>query len=69
MVMLFTIDCINCKRLENKLIEANISYTVCKDKEVMRAKGFITLPMLVVDGQTMNFKEAVKWVNTKRGAM
>ena len=65
MTTLFTIDCPKCKILEKKLSQANIEYEVCEDREIMINKGFNSMPVLDVDGQIMDFGEAVKWVNER----
>lgn len=65
MITLYTIDCPKCKILEKKLEQANVQYEVVKDRELMEQKGFDFMPVLEVDGQTMNFGEAVKWVNNQ----
>lgn len=65
MVTLYTIDCPKCKILEKKLSQANIEYEVCKNRETIVSKGFDLMPVLDVDGQFMNFGEAVKWVNKR----
>ena len=66
MVVLFTIDCLNCKRLEQKLEESGIGYAVCRDKKLMEKEGISVLPVLVVDEHKMGFKEAMKWVNERK---
>lgn len=65
MVILYTIDCPKCKILEKKLSQANVEYEVCKDRDEMKRKGFDFMPILEVDGQTMDFGKAVKWVNER----
>lgn len=65
MVTLYTIDCPKCKILEKKLAQANVKYEVCRDRDEMEQKGFDFMPVLEVDGQVMNFGEAVKWVNER----
>lgn len=65
MITLFTIDCPKCKILEKKLEQAGIEYEACRDRDVLTSKGFDFMPVLEVDGQTMNFSEAVKWVNER----
>lgn len=65
MITLYTIDCGKCKILEKKLSNAGITYSVCKDREIMADKGFDFMPVLEVDGEYMNFAEAVKWVNER----
>ena len=65
MITLYTIDCGKCKILEKKLSAAGITYSVCKDREIMADKGFDFMPVLEVDSKCMNFAEAVKWVNER----
>ena len=65
MVTLYTIDCGNCKRLEEKLNEAGITYLTIKDKKIMAKLGMSHMPMLEVDDKLLTFKEAVKWINDR----
>lgn len=65
MITLYTIDCGKCLILEKKLNEKRIEYETCKDRDVMEQRGFDFMPVLEVDGQTMNFGEAIKWVNER----
>ena len=61
-VVLYTIDCDHCLALEKKLKEKNIDYEECRDIEVMQEKGFTEAPMLEVDGASLKFVDAMKWV-------
>jgi hypothetical protein len=65
MITLYSTHCPKCKILEKKLNDAKIEYTICDNKELMIQKGFDFMPVLDVDGQIMNFGEAVKWVNNQ----
>lgn len=65
MVTLYTIDCPKCKILEKKLNQAGIQYDVCKDRNIMEQKGFDFMPVLDVDGQIMNYSEAINWINER----
>jgi len=65
MITLYSTYCPKCKILEKKLDNAKIEYTICDDKEFMMRKGFDFMPVLDVDGQVMNFGEAVKWANNQ----
>lgn len=65
MVTLYTIGCTKCTVLEKKLDSAKIEYEICDDRELMESKGFEFMPVLDVNGQIMNFTEAVKWVNER----
>lgn len=51
--------------MEKKLYEAGVDYKVCENRELMEQKGFDFMPVLEVNGQIMNFTEAVKWVNER----
>ncbi len=66
MVKLYTIDCPKCKILEMKLKQKNVKYEICKDKSVIINRGFDLMPVLDVDGQIMNFVEAIQWINNRR---
>ena len=61
-VILYTIHCRHCKDLEKKLKASEISYKECEDIEIMRIKGFKSVPMLEVDGTIYTFEEALKWI-------
>lgn len=67
MIILYTIDCPNCKRLEDKLNDCGMSYNVCKDKGKMVELGMTAMPVLQIDDDLfLNFKEAMKWANGKK---
>lgn len=53
-----------CNVLEKKLIQKNITFEEINDVDIMKSKGILSVPVLEVDGNVMNFKEAVNWVNT-----
>ena len=63
MIILYSTGCPRCYVLTQKLNSKNIEYTVVDDVEVMENKGIETGPVLEVDGQMMQFKEATDWVN------
>ena len=62
-IILYTVDCRECKVLEKKLNNANISFEVCKDTKLMAERNISKLPMLEVDGEMLTFKEAVDMIN------
>lgn len=66
-VTLFTTHCPKCKVIEKKLAQKNIEYKMVEDINIMKEKGFKSLPMLEVDGQVFNFVEANKWVTNYTG--
>jgi hypothetical protein len=43
----------------------NISYEEITDTDIMIEKGFMSSPMLEVDGEILDFTKAVEWVNRK----
>ena len=63
MVTLYSTGCPKCKVLKSKLDSKKIEYTIIADIEVMRHKGFNSLPVLEVDGRICEFREAVNYVN------
>ena len=63
-VVLFSTHCPRCNVLEKKLQQKNIVYEEINDVEIMKEKGYLTVPILEVDGKSMNFKEAFNYVNS-----
>lgn len=63
MVTLYSTGCPRCNVLKQKLDNKNIEYDVINDIDIMTEKGFETVPVLDVDGQIMQFKEATDWIN------
>lgn len=64
-VVLYSTDCPQCKVLKSKLDEAGIQYELVTDQSVMEAKGFMTAPMLEVDGEAMNAIGAFGWLSQR----
>ena len=62
-ITLFSTHCPKCNVLEKKLQQKNISYEEVNDVEIMKEKGYLTVPILEVDGKSMDFKTAVDWIN------
>lgn len=65
MIKMYSTHCPKCKILETKLRQKNIQYEECSDVDEMLKKGIETVPVLEVDGQLLDFGNAVKWVNGK----
>ena len=63
-VLLYSTHCPRCNVLEKKLQQKNIQFEEINDVEIMMKKGYMSAPMLEVDDVSMNFKEAVDWINT-----
>ena len=66
-VVLYTTHCPKCKVLEAKLKMKKVEYDEVTDADLMIEKGFMSAPMLEVDGKIMNYKDAVDWLNTLEG--
>ena len=68
-ITLYSTGCAKCSVLEAKLDAKKIEYKKITDMDVMEAKGFMSVPMLEVNGEVMSFKKAVDWVNAYEGDM
>ena len=63
MVTLYTTHCPKCNVLTKKLDSAGIEYNLVDDVGEMIDEGIMTAPVLEVDGEKMDYKQAVDWVN------
>ena len=63
-VILYSTHCPRCVVLEEKLEDADIKFELIEDQDIMQEKGFMSAPMLEVDGQVMDFVKANKWINS-----
>ena len=61
--IVYSTGCPKCKILEKKLSDSGIDYQVVTDVDLMQEKGFMSMPMLDVDGEIMDFGTAIKWAN------
>ena len=64
-VILYSTGCPKCKVLKAKLDSKEISYDIISDTSVMINKGIETVPVLEVNGNMMDFKTAVDWINAR----
>ena len=62
-VVMYSTHCPKCCVLEKKLNDKKIEYEEVNDIEIMQEKGIVTVPILEVDGEMMDFKKANEWVN------
>ena len=62
-VILYTTHCPRCMVLEKKLKSKNISYVENTDVDLMISKGIMSVPVLEVNGNQLNFKDANEWLN------
>ncbi len=61
-VVLYSTGCPQCKMLKRKLDQAGITYETVSDVDEMLKLGLKSAPALGVNGEIMDFKNAVKWV-------
>lgn len=62
MIKFYSTGCPRCKVLKTKLDDAKIEYEVHSDIEEMTTLGIKGVPVLDIDGERMNFGQAVKWL-------
>ena len=63
-ITLYSTHCPKCNVLEKKLKTKNIKYEEVNDVEVMKEKGYLTVPILEVDGESMDYKTAFNYVDS-----
>lgn len=64
-IIMYSTGCPRCKVLEKKLNSKGLEYSIISDIEVMTNMGLVEVPILSVNGEQMDFKTAVKWVNER----
>lgn len=64
-IVLYTIDCPNCKALARLMNDYDIQYSICKDIDKMISMGMNEMPMLGVDDKLLTYNEALKWVRER----
>ena len=62
-IVLYSTKCPKCIILEKKLKAKNIIYKEVNDIEVMKEKNYLSVPVLEVDGERLDFAKAIEWVN------
>lgn len=64
-VVLYSTGCSKCKVLEKKLNADGIDYSISDDISALVEKGFQSAPVLDVDGDFLEFKDAVNWIKNR----
>lgn len=67
MIILYSNGCPRCRVLEQKLDLKNIEYEKHSDIDEMMDMGIMSTPVLSVDGNILQFKEANDWINEQEG--
>ena len=65
MIKMYTIECPKCMVLEKKLIAKGIEFTKIMDTKIFSELGIDLFPMLEVNGELLDFSNAIKWINEK----
>lgn len=64
-IVLYSTGCPRCSVLRNKLTSKHVAFEEVNDVDEMAKLGITTVPCLAVDGQMMEFADAVRWVNAQ----
>lgn len=64
-VVLYSTNCPKCNVLEKKLTQKGIEFEVINDVKAIRKLGYLTAPLLEVNGNVMDFTKANEWINTQ----
>jgi len=62
LILLYSNNCPKCKILKQKLDQKQVVYEECNDVDIMMEKKFLSMPMLQVDGEIMNYLNAINWL-------
>jgi glutaredoxin len=58
-------DCVYCSVLKQRLQHDGVRYEEVKDQNIIKEKGFATLPRLEVGGEILDFNTAIAWLNER----
>lgn len=64
-IVLYSTGCPRCDVLKSKLDSKLVSYTENNSVDDMTKLGISEVPVLKVDGDFLNFVQAVEWINSK----
>lgn len=67
MVTLYSTGCPRCDILKKKLDDKKIPFVLVTDEDVMLSMNLTQVPVLEVDGELMEYRDAVGWVNNYEG--
>jgi len=62
LILLYSNGCSKCKIIKQKLDQKQVIYEECNDMNIILKKGFMSMPMLEVDGEVMNYLNAINWL-------
>lgn len=64
MIKLYTNHCRKCEILAAKLNEKNVNFEVVDNEEILVNLGFDFMPVLEVDGERLEYINAINYVNS-----
>ena len=66
MITIYTTStCPKCKILKKKLDDKGIAYEEFNDEDEMQRMGILSVPVMDVDGEQLDFPAAIKYVNER----
>lgn len=65
MVVLYSTGCPKCKVLEKKMVREGIDFSLSNDIDKLIEKGYQSAPILEVDGNFMEYKQAIDWIKNR----
>ena len=65
-VILYSTGCPKCAVLKKKLEMNHIPFTLNMDVEEMERLGMLSAPALGVDGELLDFGEAIRWADSQK---
>lgn len=65
MIVLYSTGCPNCIVLEKKLVREGIDFSLSNDIDKLIEKGYQSAPILEVDGNFMEYKQAIDWIKNR----
>ena len=65
MIVLYSTGCPNCKIIKKKMVRDGIDFLLSNDIDKLIEKGYQSAPILEVDGNFMEYKQAVDWIKNR----
>ena len=62
-IIMYSTECPKCNILKEKLDNKNINYNICNDINYMKEKHILSVPVLEINGELLQYGKAIKWVN------
>ena len=65
MITLYSTGCSKCQVLEKKMHNDGIEFDISDNIDELIEKGFMSAPILKVDDNYFEFKEAIDWLKNR----